>query len=1840
MPRVSRLGSKLSLVAMLTALCLLVQIAPSVMSITAEAAEPQQSEPTPDERTGTTRGGAMTLPEGGSTTHATLPPDAPTTFPDAPPPLRPTIDKPMPRPAGSSLPIDQNNPLAVALDKAHRTQNKVELTADRTETNTTWANPDGTLSTETASGPVRVKKGDEFVAVDPTLLTESGKVVTRATAGNLVLSAGGPAGSPLVALGPKGSRLTLGWNQALPAPRLEGDTATYSDVAPGQDVVVKASTIGFESFVVLKERPATAPVITIPVQTDGLTLSEDAAGQLRLANAKGEVVVSSSAPLMYSSAKDPKSGEHSQNKMIETAVTKSSSGAAQLVLEPDFAFLSDPSTEYPVFIDPTGSLTDTLDTYVDSSLPDANYDSATSLKVGTPNGGATKYRSFIRFDDAWLKGLSVTSATLHLYQTGAASCTVPANLQVDAAGAFGPGTTWNNQPAMENIPWYLGTHGGNSGCTGYPAAWKSMNVTNLAQQWAINGHSSPDYLALRAPDETVTAQNKTFAAAGTTTPPTINVTYSAAPLPTAPRDVTVVAGNNQATLYWTIPIFPGNPPADYFEAYIYTYPGIVPVGPPVKVCGSCMSATVPSVNGQQYIANVYAHNSVGYGPFGQSPVWTPGGQPNAAANVVATARSGSATATGTATIRWSPSTANGPAIDGYLISASNAPGVTNNFMTVGPGVSFLNYTQPLLDGHGYTFAVWPHSSAGYGAYAISNVTVPGPTDAMLGAGDRSRFSHDSVSLNDRTTASVNLGTGNLQVSATDLILPGVSGSMPVGRVYNSLSSSHSAPGVSSWYSSMFGYGWRSNQAPDTRLVPNATGSKVAFNGPSGNVTVFSKVLGNPETDYQADGMDVNLKKVTGGYEMTDHVSQQLLKFTDSGDLFEDIDRFGNKVEFNFTDGRRHPGPIVANAGAVSGTPGGTEVIYNYSGPTGKVSAVTQPAGTDAAARAVNFTYDSAGIGLTKVVDAEGGTTLYGYDRVANLVEINDAAGHITNFTYDAKHRVTSMIRKITGKPDVVTKYGYSAATLPYHTTVTDPNGNSPVDYEIDASARVTKVTDAFGRENSTVWNSDDKVTSSTNGDGGTTTNVWGANGGESLTKSTGPTGVISDSLYGNTDPKTAWLPSEAAKSAQMSQDDSWTDFTYSTGGRRDKVTNRFTGTSSLLTINAADGTVTDSVTPENLTASPQDVTKTTRYGYTHKLLTSVDHPDEGGLGTDTMTYDGAGRLRTSTSGEGMRTTRTYDQMDRVTNIVFTDTVAPIETIPSISFVFDNAGNMISRSDPATTIYVYDDLNRMTKKDLPVGDDLTYTYDPAGNLTSSSTGSPVTAANTTTYRYNKSNEMDKMTEPVKLLSARTNLFGYNELGQRSDTWYNTSGGGTYTGNVFNPPTGFAAHISQSYDTAGHLTNIKTTRASSDADANRLSDLTYSYTVPSPSACPGAAVGMDTDNRQTVKDNLTGRTTTYCYAAMGQLIMASTDNGGPVYEYGWDDNSNRETDEAGSHVFNDADQLVSGTAIVYDQNGNQTASPTFPAVAYNGINQTESITPAGQAAVAMDYAGSGQAERTSAGGTTARNGLLGVETETTGGQETVYRRDAGGGLVLIDGPSIDDYYFYFDGLGSVIGLVDPSGNQRATYSYDPFGSHATATAANGLLPTNPWRWMGGYLDSTGLYHFGERYYDPALARFLQPDPIAGGSCNAYDYVCGDPVNLRDLTGTAVYGTCGVASYGAPLVVGGAICGLNDDRGNVMLVFIASAGVGFEMGVGGAAFYSNAPTINDVLGNSACIGAGLGAFAEGCSWRSKKDGKLYFATLGGSSAGSPGVRVGGHFGISHTGKIRRIPNFGIRR
>lgn len=161
--------------------------------------------------------------------------------------------------------------------------------------------------------------------------------------------------------------------------------------------------------------------------------------------------------------------------------------------------------------------------------------------------------------------------------------------------------------------------------------------------------------------------------------------------------------------------------------------------------------------------------------------------------------------------------------------------------------------------------------------------------------------------------------------------------------------------------------------------------------------------------------------------------------------------------------------------------------------------------------------------------------------------------------------------------------------------------------------------------------------------------------------------------------------------------------------------------------------------------------------------------------------------------------------------------------------------------------------------------------------------------------------------------------------------------------------------------------------------------------------------------------------------------------------------------------------------------------------------------------MTYAGSGQAARVSAGGTSYVYDLRGMASETTWGTTTRYVRDPSGTL-LGERIGSTTYYYVFDGLGSVIGLTGASGSLVATYAYDPYGN---LVASTGTTP-NRYRFAGGYQDAaTGLYKLGERYYDPVLGRWSQPDPAGAtrtdpGASSSYVYSGDDPVNALDLNG----------------------------------------------------------------------------------------------------------------------------------
>lgn len=94
---------------------------------------------------------------------------------------------------------------------------------------------------------------------------------------------------------------------------------------------------------------------------------------------------------------------------------------------------------------------------------------------------------------------------------------------------------------------------------------------------------------------------------------------------------------------------------------------------------------------------------------------------------------------------------------------------------------------------------------------------------------------------------------------------------------------------------------------------------------------------------------------------------------------------------------------------------------------------------------------------------------------------------------------------------------------------------------------------------------------------------------------------------------------------------------------------------------------------------------------------------------------------------------------------------------------------------------------------------------------------------------------------------------------------------------------------------------------------------------------------------------------------------------------------------------------------------------------------------------------------------------------------------------------------DFRGNIVALTDSAQELVECYDIGAFGKEQTS-----LLARNPWRFCSKRSDE-GLIFFGLRFYDPALSRWLTPDPagFVDGS-NLYLYVFNNPLNRLDLFG----------------------------------------------------------------------------------------------------------------------------------
>lgn len=450
------------------------------------------------------------------------------------------------RPTRPKTSTVSERPDTVSAMLSARSQGKrVEDLSQRTETASTFANPDGTWTTEGHAGVQRFRgKGGEWVDVDLNL-TEGPDGIVRPGGHPQDLRLPGKGRAPVSVDEGKGRTVSFDFPASSTAPTLKGTTATYADVAPGVDMTIEALRTGFEQSFILKSRPTEAVSWQIPLLTKGLAARPAKDRGIEFVDAKKVVVSRIPAAMAWDARIDEHTGDPVNTAEVDLAVVQKDPGHATLTITPDAEWLADPATEYPVEIDPTyawANRVTTFDTWVQQGYT-SSQSSSTELRLGNDGAGHIA-RSFLEFQLGMLKGKVIKSATLKLYETHSWSCSARSWEAWKVGSDVDSTTNWSTQPTWDT------KYGTSSETKGYSSScadgWVSIGIGSLGQYWADNTLTT-NRLGIRASTESDSYSWKKFSSLETSNDPYITFTYNRIPGTPSTPTLAPAASYNSAT---------------------------------------------------------------------------------------------------------------------------------------------------------------------------------------------------------------------------------------------------------------------------------------------------------------------------------------------------------------------------------------------------------------------------------------------------------------------------------------------------------------------------------------------------------------------------------------------------------------------------------------------------------------------------------------------------------------------------------------------------------------------------------------------------------------------------------------------------------------------------------------------------------------------------------------------------------------------------------------------------------------------------------------------------------------------------------------------------------------------------------------------------------------------------------------------------------------------------------------------------------------------------------------------------------------------------------------------
>ncbi len=939
--------------------------------------------------------------------------------------------------------------------------------------------------------------------------------------------------------------------------------------------------------------------------------------------------------------------------------------------------------------------------------------------------------------------------------------------------------------------------------------------------------------------------------------------------------------------------------------------------------------------------------------------------------------------------------------------------------------------------------------------------------------------------------------------------------------------------------------------PDGTYSPPPGSADVLSVEPDGSYLLTTKH--GIEIDYDVDGrieswQDLNGNTVTFSYsgdrlQSVSDAANHILTFSYSGDRISSVSAGARSFSYsydgagNLTDVTDANGETTTFAYRSDGLLG---EVFTPANPTNaRVSNTYNPLGrveTQLDANGQLWTYYIAGSRSEEVdprshskiayydergrtvrsIDALGFETVSEYDGEERLVRRTAPELNYTEFEYDGRHNLTKVTRyPKPGSPlaPIVEEFTYEPVFNRIETE-TDPRLNVTT-YHYDPNGNLERIEQppvtGGTPETSFTYNGRGQVLTQTDPEGRVTSYSYDPVTADLLTTTEDPGGLnllttlvynVAGDVISSTDPRGNTLivtpdamrrvtqtqaPAPFGYLTRLSYDDEgsltllerqmgspapWqaTSTTYTVSGKVETVTepgslvpttvNQYDERDQLWRVTDAKGRVTEF-----------------QYDARGKLEHVIDATQ---VISQQYTYTPNGEIASIRDANGNVTSYRYDGFDRREFTDFPDTTFE-------QLTYDPASNRTLKTTRAgqSIFYSFDALNRMTLK-LPAGSPIVgFSYDRSGRITQTT----VNAA-PTLFTYDAVGRRESVEDP----SGRTVDYAYDDAGNRSRLTYPDGSFVTYEHDEMNRlevvrDQGVTALATFGYDSLSRRTSLSYANGTSTSYSYEIDDDVSTVTHQGMGgSAPAFSYTYDAvHNRQTVSAS----DPRYVYDFLSLLPTTYTPN-----------NLNQYTDVVENGV---------SYSLSYDSNGNLVAPPNGHSYVYDAENRLVSATTPSHA---LDF----------------EYDAFGIRTEKTingagthyvlDGNQVIAEYDDGGALLVryvyagLDQPiemrrGATPFFYHQDALGSVVALSDAAGLLAESHAYGPYGQ---VDAPSGPSIGNPYLFAGREFDpETGLYYNRARFYDPALGRFLQPDPIGfADGLNLYAYVGGNPINFVDPLG----------------------------------------------------------------------------------------------------------------------------------